>query len=499
MNERRLLAAATAAYAAGFSALSVLRHQAFETGRFDLGNMVQAVWSTAHGDPLGITTLHGTQTVRLAAHVDPILVLFAPMWWLWPSPSLLLVVQAVAIALGALPVFWLARKQLGSERTALGFALAYLLYPATQWLTLSEFHPVALACPLLLYAFWYLDEDRLVPFAVAAVLASATKEEVPLVVGGLGVWYAFARHHGAIGTAIAAAGVAWTGFAVGVVIPRFNDGSEPSFYGRYSEVGGSARGIAETALTDPLTILSVAFDARGIGYLVSLLLPLALLPLLAPLALVAAVPELALNLLSSTRTQTSIHFHYTAAVTPILFAAAVLGAKRIRRELGGTIVVFALVANFALGAIPVWSLFPGGEDLQSGSYDITEHDRVAARALRVIPDDAVVTASNSLGAHLSARRRILSFPRLDDADWVAADERSPGYADRFAPVPYANALARLRRDDGWRLVFEEDGILVFRRRSGRGAAAFRDLPRRGSARADSRLASYYSGIVCGSR
>ena len=51
---------------------------------------------------------------------------------------------------------------------ALGFALAYLLYPATQWVTLSEFHPVALACPLLLFAFWYLDEDRLVPFAVFA-------------------------------------------------------------------------------------------------------------------------------------------------------------------------------------------------------------------------------------------------------------------------------------------------------------------------------------------
>ena len=30
---------------------------------------------------------------------------------------------------------------------ALGFALAYLLYPAVQWLTLNEFHPVALALP----------------------------------------------------------------------------------------------------------------------------------------------------------------------------------------------------------------------------------------------------------------------------------------------------------------------------------------------------------------
>lgn len=464
MTERRLLAAAIASYAAGFGALSILRHHAFETGRFDLGNMVQAVWSTAHGDPLGITTLHGTQTVRLAAHVDPILVLFAPLWWLWPSPSMLLAVQSLAVALGALPVFWLARKHLGSERAALGFALAYLLYPATQWLTLSEFHPVALACPLLLYAFWFLDEGRLGAFAAFAVLAASTKEEVPLVVAGLGVWYAVSRRRPAAGAAIAVLGVAWTAVAIGLVVPHFNDGSEPGFYARYEEVGGSALGILETAVTDPLTILRVAFDLRGVQYLAALLVPLGLLPLLAPLALVAAAPELALNLLSSARTQTSIHFHYTGALVPVLFAAAVLGAKRIPRDAGVALVALALASNYVLGAIPVWSTFPGGQDLEASTFDVDGHDRVTRRALDLVPDEAVVSASNSLGAHLSARERILSFPRLDDADWVVADERSPGYADRFAPVPYANALARLRKDDRWRLVFEEDGVLVFRRR-----------------------------------
>src|SRR5438105_12886517 len=128
-----LLWSAIAAYAAAFSALSVLRHRAFQTGRFDLGNMVQAVWATAHGHPIVVTSLHGEQLQRLAAHVDPILVAFAPLWWLWPSPDLLLIAQTVAIALGAPAVYLLARKHLGSERAAAGFALAYLLYPATEW------------------------------------------------------------------------------------------------------------------------------------------------------------------------------------------------------------------------------------------------------------------------------------------------------------------------------------------------------------------------------
>ena len=69
---------AMAAYALGFGALAALEHRAFETGRFDLGNMVQAVWTTANGDFLEVTDLSGEQGSRLGAHVDPILAALVP-------------------------------------------------------------------------------------------------------------------------------------------------------------------------------------------------------------------------------------------------------------------------------------------------------------------------------------------------------------------------------------------------------------------------------------
>ena len=432
--------------------------------------MVQAVWSTAHGHPLRVTDLQGDQISRLGAHVDPILVVFAPLWWIWPSPAMLLTVQAIAVALGALPVFWLARKHLHSDRAALGFALAYLLYPAVQWLTLNEFHPVALATPFLLFALWYLDEDRLVAFAAFAIPAALCKEEIPLVVAAFGLWYALARRRWLPGTAIAVAGVAGAAIAIGLVVPHFNEGASSAFYGRYEEVGGSPGGILRTAFTDPGELLRIAFDERGIDYLAALVLPLALLCLASPLVLVAA-PELAINLLSATPTQTSIHFHYTAGAIPGLIGGAVLGAAALERRRSGLAgplaalaVAAALVSNYRLGPLPVWRELPGGEDLQAYSTHVSAHDEAAARAVELIPDDVVVSATNSLGAHLSARRRVLSFPYIRDATWVAADETQPGYADRIAPLPTAVRLARLRRNPAWQLVFSEDGVLVFRRR-----------------------------------
>jgi len=467
-----LLWTAIAAYAGGFGSLSILRFRSFNAGRFDLGNMTQAVWATAHGHPLAVTNLEGDQVSRLGSHVDPILVFFAPLWWLWPSPSMLLAAQAVAIALGALPVFWLARKHVGSERAGIGFALAYLLYPAVQWLTLNEFHPVALACPLLLFAFWYLDEDRLVPFAVFAVLAALTKEEIPLVIAGIGVWYALSHRRFREGAAIAAIGLCVTAVSVEVVMPHFNAGASSRFYERYGALGGSPREIVETIFTHPGRLFTTAFDREGLHYLIDLFLPLALLFAAAPLALIAAAPELSLNLLSATHTQSSIHHHYTAGLIPPLIVASVLGAGRLaggRKERGIVLataaVAVALLANYGLGAIPLWRDLPGGESYQAYAAHVSTHDRVVERALDRIPGDAVVSATNSLGSHLSGRRRFLSFPHVEDAEWIAADETQPGYADRWDPLATAKGLARLRRNPQWRLVFSEDGVLVFKRAS----------------------------------
>ena len=444
-------------YAAGFGVLAAAEHRAFETGRFDLGNMTQAVWSTAHGRPLDITELGGDQIARLGAHVDPVLVLFAPLWWLWPSPVMLVVAQAAIVALGALPFFWLGRKHLGSEWAGALCALAYLAYPAVQWLALDEFHPVALACPLLAFAFWYLDEERLWAFAPFALLAALTKEEVPLVVAALGVWYALARRHRLAGAVIALAGTATTALWLGIVMPHFREGAEPAFYGRYDGVGGSPAGIAKTAFTDPLVILQELTEGRDLLYLAELGLPLAGLFLLAPLTLLAATPELLANLLSYVSNQTSIRFHYTAPITPFLLAGAVLGVARLERSVRAA---GLLLAASVAGALLIGPLRAG--ELVPERY--SDHDRVANRAIALIPPGVAVSSTNGLGGHLSERRRIHSFPVVRDSEWVAVDLRRASYLDRRSdPSTAAVPLARLLGSGSWRSVFDEDGIIVLRR------------------------------------
>jgi hypothetical protein len=156
-----------------------------------------------------------------------------------------------------------------------------------------------------------------------------------------------------------------------------------------------------------------------------------------------------------------------AGEIPILFAAAAMGAAKLGRWAGAAatvVVLAALIGNYRLGPLPIWRFVPGGQTLQATSAQVTRHDRIAARKLESIPASARVTATNALGAHLSERKWIFSFPYLRGADWVIVDEQKPSLGDHNDKRGGLTRIMQLRRDTRFRLVSADDGVLVFRRR-----------------------------------
>ncbi|MEW6582497.1 MAG: DUF2079 domain-containing protein [Actinomycetota bacterium] len=480
--------AAVAVYATVFSWLSVARHDAFSSGRFDLGNMVQAVWSTAHGRFLESTDVSGTQFTRLGAHVDPVLALFAPIFRLWPEPDVLLVTQAVAVALGALPAFWLGRLWLRDDRLAVAAAAAYLLYPPLQFATLFDFHPVTLAAPLLLYCIWAAETARWGVLAVCATLAALTQEQVGLLLATLAIWLAVrhpARRRAA--AILAAGGLAWTVVATAVLIPSFAIRSANPHLQRYRGLGDSYGDLVVTLLTRPWRVLDVIATPGRLGYLLLLLAPLLFLPLAAPLLTACAVPQLAMNLLASTGPAQQIEYHYAAVLVPFLIAASIMGLARLRERrdtsllarltarpgrVAAALVAVLLLVGVRAGPLPIWEKIPvvGWSGAPHMRFAKDARAQAAERAVALVPPGAAVAASNDIGAHLSARRRVLLFPTLTpDVNWVivsGTDEVRRASRDRptLRPVAFGGRLASIRtRTAYWRPVFAQDGVEVYRR------------------------------------
>ena len=203
------------AYTVFFSLQLLLHYYSFGSRALDLGNMSQAIWNTAHGRWFHQTNQPGAVN-RLSLHVEPILIPISLLYWIYPGPEILFIFQSLVVALGAAPVFALARRVFHSDPLALLSALVYLLFPAIQGAALLDFHAVTLAPTFLLAAFYYLEANRPRGFALFAVLAAACKEEIALLVLMMGLYALVIRRQTRLGLLTILLSGLWAVKAVGV-------------------------------------------------------------------------------------------------------------------------------------------------------------------------------------------------------------------------------------------------------------------------------------------
>ncbi|MDQ5981697.1 MAG: hypothetical protein QG570_454, partial [Patescibacteria group bacterium] len=129
--------------------LAYKRYHNFEYGKFDLGNMSQVVWNTSRGDFYQITDQFGSNMSRIGmSHFDPILLIFAPVYWIFAHPLVLVLFQHLLIASALIPLYLLTKKLLQSELLSLTVCLSFLLFPALGYtLVWTEFHGISFVAP----------------------------------------------------------------------------------------------------------------------------------------------------------------------------------------------------------------------------------------------------------------------------------------------------------------------------------------------------------------
>jgi uncharacterized membrane protein len=452
------------AFTVWFGALSVARHQAFQTAGYDLGNADQALWNTAHGRPLQFTNWVGkddwfSQPTRLGMHVEPIYFLIAPLYWLWDDVRALLILQALAVACGAIPAYRLARRLLHGEAAGALFALAYLAHPGLHSLVTSDFHAVALAAPFLLAAFDSLEQKRDLPFAVSATLAMMTKENVPLAVVGLGSWALIAQRRRRVGIITILMASVWFVVAVFTVIPAHNALGRSPYLNRYQQMTGGA--IVEYGISNLL-------DADARRYYVDYLLPLAGLPLLSPLAMLPAISDLAANLLSDAPHMRDFGRQYVATLIPVATAAAVMGLANLWSWVQSWRPVWLkTIQPISLGVLlllSAWSLRDSPWTPLNADFNwpaTTAHQHKLAQFAALIPPDASLCTQDNLNPHFTHRQKIHLLPYSLDCEYALLDVAS------YPGNNYGDVQTHLRRQlvesGDFGLIAADDGYALFRR------------------------------------
>lgn len=442
--------------------LLLLRGDGLATPAYDQGFFQQIVWNLGNGNGFR-SSLSAANTLGL--HFSPILLVPAALERLWPDPRLLSLVHAAALAVSGPAAFLFLRAAWQPRRAATLLALATAaglpIWALMQRVALADFHPEALALPMVLMAGWAGLTGR--PFVLwAAALAALTAKEdqvYPVVVIGLMLVVLgppLMRRHA---LAVSAFAVVWGLLVVGALMPALRAGAVVDTDNYYAWLGrGSV--VLRAPLEQPDAVLAAVLRPDAWFVVAGAILSLGALPLLRPDWLLLTVPPLLANLLSRHEPQPVLGYHYGLLLVVPLLVAAAAGGRRVlesvalqrghrgtRSAVAAAIPVIALAVGLIQGVLP-----PAvGADPQpfqrAGALD---RARASAKG---VPGGAILAVDDGLAAALATRGQLQIVPWVSDAAYVLVDRQAvvPGYVARDQRTTFLERAARNRRllgDDG---------------------------------------------------
>jgi len=454
-----------------FCLISLIKFYAYNFYDFDLAVHALSMYNIIHGaifnSILGIPFLGN--------HLNLILFLLAPVYFVFQHPLTLLFMQTFFLGFGALPIYLFAKRVL-DEKWALILACAYLFYPALAYTNLFEFHPPAIATFFILFAIYFYELKRFYWFIIFSLLAMFCQENISLAIIMFGFLSLLRRR-----------GLKWVMVPIllglvylvtGLLSLSYFNKDTVQFTSLYQWMGDSPLTILIRLFKQPLFFIKVLFRRECLLYLVQIFLPVMFVSLFSPLLLIPALPFFAQHMLSARSTELSIYYHYTAEIIPFVFMSLIYGVKSIiQRKLivhqaffKISFLCLVLLVNFISG--PHFNLFK----LAQGGYKSDYLDKYKDVLVNKIPKNAAVVATFEFLPHLTQRERLYSFHHVYLGFYTLSNKpyslpKDTEYAlldfnDRltfegfYTSVGYKN-IQNFIFNDGWQVVdFMESLVLL---------------------------------------
>jgi uncharacterized membrane protein len=458
--------ASIAAYSLALSWFTVSKHYSFSTYAWDLGIFDQALWTTVNLNKLFYYTceLHLVESGSFfGVHFSPVLFLLVPVYYLHQSAVTLLVAQSIILGVSAYPVYLFAKLHFAEREAAILTGL-YLMNPALHGVNSYDFHVQAFIPLAFNYILYYIESGRWRSTIMASLLSLTIQEQVPYFIVGYAAYLTAAtirerkqwtsgetRRRLLVAATLILMSVGWILLStqvIGYFNPQIPEHLEA---GQHFMVLGaeSPSGIIAAAARDPLRALrAVAYDwPEKSSYLLDLAFPYALPCALAPTPLLAALPWIAVSLLSNYPPYYRLGFQYPAYVISPIYAGFIKGLGRIKLALRGGeagAMKGLLSALLLLGAASSASLSPlspltDGFSLSPAyikPYADPRNQRLQ-QVLSSIPPAASILAQDNLFPHVSNREHAyVMVPEiaLDPETWRRAMNITEGLRTDYIAV-----------------------------------------------------------------
>lgn len=449
-----------------YAAISLGKHYRFETHAYDLGIYDQVVWHLSRFERPESTIL-GFDNYFMVEHFEPVLLWLGLGYRFFSSPYLLLVVQLIfTFFVGGLGLYKLLHRLTGSRGASWSLILSWAISLGVQQAFDFDFHTSVLAAglyPWLLY-FWEKQDRRKAFLIFFGCLLF--KEEAAFYLVGIALFWFVSRRQPKLALGLGILSLLWYWLVTKVVMSAYH------FSNLYNHLGQTwpARIIS---VLNPWQLLSSLFGhATKIStwrYFAFSSLGLAFL---SP-GLVLLLPSFFRNLLTLRDRAWVVDFHYWIEAEYFLYISVAYFLSWLRKRLPPiNFSTLAVKAAFFILVFTAFASLEEGRPLRDFAnnprkfFTRPPNYQALREALTKIPANASVSAQDTLVPHLSSRRKVYLLFNLADSDYVIYSLSGFDYLTVYPVVKegFVEFDRKMRVDDRYRLIFDQDGVVVFCRR-----------------------------------
>lgn len=396
-----------------------MRHYTFQTAAYDMGIFLNSFYNTLNEGKFLYTTLW--QGIRFQNHFSPILLLILPIYKVLPRVETLLILQSFVLALGALPIYMIVKKEISSNVGVI-FAFLYLIYPALHGINRYDFHEVAFAPLFILCTFYFYREKNYALATIFTVLALISREDVAMAIVPMAMfwlWEAKDRWSRKDSDTVFCCSTIILSLMWFFVATRFVIDLNPDGYFFVKQY-------------KPIFIL-VDINLKLI-FMIAMLGPLLFTSLFNKYILVS-IPIFARNLFTNMATRYQLDNQHTALLIPILFISSIYFVKHIsenyddskKKYFSGSVVYsflgLIILLNLFVDPIPYdilannhiseSAMIPDGgpSPTDIGLLPITPHIRALNEVISMIPKNASIYSQSNIFPHLTDRPYTYYVPR----------------------------------------------------------------------------------------
>ncbi len=411
---------------------TVASHRTFSTSTFDFGIFVQ-MFHTMAEDFTAVTTCERDEFLsHFNVHASFIYYLLLPFYKLFPGEDTLLIAQAVLAMGGIIPLMLIAKRHGYKGLPLIAAGLVYVFCAGILAPCTYDFHENAFLPTLLMWLLYAADSRRSILLYIMSVLVCIVKEDAPLYVMCIAMFFFFdektkKRLHGIIIAALS--GVYFVYITNWLTENGDGQMMAASRFGNLTiDPEEGFGGIIKNVLTNPSYFFSLFTKEETFIFFIQVMLPLLFMPFFTRKIhrFLLIIPFVIMNLVvgAGYGYAASIGYQYIFGPACLLIYMSVVNLEDFDREKKNMLISSAAVAS-VIASITLVS----NEIRYCESYDArSEHYQALEECLDSVPKDGRVVANTWYQPHIADRKEVYIF---DNNDFIVdpADETSKTLKD----------------------------------------------------------------------